>query len=186
MPATDKEKARYQDFIVDQVKALGCVPIDPEATLWHYTNGAGFIGIVESGTIYATQVACLNDSTEIRYATKLYRDAVIELQRAEHDNEVSNQFLTKLLEGMPENPALPAHGPSRFFVACFSSRDDDLAQWRAYSDGGENGYALGFKARGLNNLPYGALLRVNYNNVDHKRAAAEIAAATLRFFLEGM
>lgn len=186
MPVTDKERTRYQEFIIDQVKALGCVSVDPEATVWHYTNGAGFIGIVESGTICATQVACLNDSTEVRYATRLYRDAVVELHRTQHD-VVQNQFLTKLLDAMPENPALPLHGPSRFFVACFSSKEDDLAQWRAYSDdGGENGYALGFRARGLNNLPNGALLRVNYNNDDHKRAATEIAGATLRFFLEGL
>jgi hypothetical protein len=187
MPATEQEKYGYQQYIVDRIKVLGCVSYDPEATMWHYTNGSGLIGILESGTIYATQVACLNDSTEVRYASKVYRDAVLELQKKKLDDPVANRFLTKLVDLTQENPAVPVHGPSRFFVSCFSSREDDLSQWRSYGGaGGENGYALGFKARGLNNLPNGALFRVNYDRDAHKRAASEIAEATLRFFLEGL
>jgi hypothetical protein len=187
MPATEQEKLKYQALIVDQVKALGCLDFDPEATLWHYTNGAGLIGILESGTIYATQVACLNDTTEVRYASRIYRDAVSQLNESKIGDLVAHKFLLKILEYTLEQPSLPSHGGSRFFVACFSSREDDLSQWRSYSpEGGENGYALGFKARGLYNPPFGALLRVNYNKDEHKRAATEIAEATLRFFLDGL
>lgn len=44
--------------------------------VWHYTNGKGFLGILQSSTLYATQVAALNDSKEADYATDLFKNAV--------------------------------------------------------------------------------------------------------------
>jgi hypothetical protein len=143
------------------------------------------VGIIESGSIYATQVACLNDSTEIRYALKLYRDALIELREKRGGNKSDHQFLTKVLETSTEDPAAPSHGPSRYFVTCFSRLEDDLNQWRAYSEeGGENGYAIGFRAAGFRDVN-GLLLRVNYNHETHKEVARNVAEATLRFFHDG-
>ncbi len=187
MPVLQPDREKYQTFIVDQIKRMGCLEFDPETILWHYTTGPGLLGIIESGTIHATQASCLNDSTEIRYASKLYRDALIELREKKAEDADAQQFLSKVLELTQEDPAAPIHGPSRFFVACFSPQEDDLSQWRAYSDsGGENGYAIGFVARGLNNLPNGAVLRVNYERALHKTVALETAEATLQFFREGI
>jgi hypothetical protein len=187
MPPTTQENERYRIFVQDQIKALGSTDFDPEAILWHYTTGAGFLGIMQSGSIHATQAACLNDSTEIRYANRIYRNAIESLQNKHVDDARANAFITKLLKYSEEPPEVPSHGPSRFFVACFSSKEDDLTQWRSYGGpGGENGYALGFRARGLFNAPFGVLVRVNYRKEDHERVASEIADATLRFYLEGL
>jgi hypothetical protein len=151
-----------------------------------YTTGPGLLGMVESGTIYATQVACLNDSTEIRYTFKLYRDALAELKDKNSEDGDAGRFLAKLLDSSSDDPAIPSHGPSRFFVACFSRLEDDLNQWRAYSEvGGENGYSIGFHARGLID-PNGAVLRVNYDKEKHKTVATKVAEATLQFFRDGV
>ena len=41
--------------------------------LYHYTSASGLKGIVESGTLWATDVLHLNDSSEISYAVELIR-----------------------------------------------------------------------------------------------------------------
>ena len=58
---------KYQEFVRQQVKQLGSLDFDREVILWHYTNGAGLLGILETGTIFSTQVSCVNDSTECRF-----------------------------------------------------------------------------------------------------------------------
>jgi hypothetical protein len=187
MPVLPTDNEKYQAFVIDVVKRLGCVQYDPEAIVWHYTTGDGLLGIIESGSIHATQASCLNDSTEIRYASNLFHDALITLREGMAGEADAHQFLTKVVELSNENPETPIAAPSRFFVSCFSAQEDDLSQWRAYSDpGGENGYAIGFVARGLSDLPNGALLRVNYDKALHKVIARETAEATLQFFRDGM
>jgi hypothetical protein len=42
---------KYQEFVRQQVKQLGLLDFDHEVILWHYTNGAGLLGILETGTI---------------------------------------------------------------------------------------------------------------------------------------
>jgi hypothetical protein len=133
MSILPEDRLKYNDFILEQIKELGCLAYDREAIVWHYTTGPGFVGIVESGSLYATQVACLNDSTEIRYALKLYRDALTELREKNAQDTDAQEFLSQVIAMSSDDPSSPSHGPSRFFVTCFSSVEDDLNQWRAYS-----------------------------------------------------
>jgi hypothetical protein len=57
---------KYQEFVRPQVKQLGLLDFDREVILWHYTNGAGLLGILETGTIFSTRASCANDSRECR------------------------------------------------------------------------------------------------------------------------
>jgi hypothetical protein len=58
---------KYQEFVRRQVEQLGSLDFDREVVPWRYTNGAGLLGILETGTIFSTQVSCVNDSTECRF-----------------------------------------------------------------------------------------------------------------------
>jgi hypothetical protein len=58
---------KYQEFVRRQVKQLGSLDFDREVVPWQYTNGAGLLGILETGTIFSTQLSCVNDSTECRF-----------------------------------------------------------------------------------------------------------------------
>jgi hypothetical protein len=179
---TEDDRKQYDAFVVDQLRDLGCYDYDPDATIWHYTKGPGLIGIIGSGTLRATDVYCLNDSTEVQYGQNLYREALRYLQEKSKEDEAVRNFLNIYLsagneEFSPDSP---------FFISCFSQRRDDLSQWRAYSEeGGENGYAIGFIARGLVS-PFGELLRVNYDIEAHKKAAMRVAEATVEFFRTGL
>jgi hypothetical protein len=188
MPVTPEENTRYAAFVQEQVKTLGCLDFPSDKIIWHYTNGAGLLGIIETGSLRASHVACLNDSTEIRYASNLFRSAVGRLRDKPGHDAVATEFLARVAELANEEQEAPSHNPSRFFVVCFSAQEDDLSQWRAYGDvGGENGYAIGFHARGFFSQAANRLVvKVNYDAALHAAIADEVAEATLRFYREGL
>ena len=179
-----QENEKYRVFVSEVAREMGAFDFEPEKIVWHYTNGAGFLGILQSATIYATQVASLNDKAETRYATDLYKDAIQELIRERADDSDAVTFLKAVLEFVKDEPDSPTHGTSKFFVACFSGDEDELTQWDRYCK--PNGYALGFRARGLWREPNSQLYRVVYDRDKQLSAAKKIAAATLDFFREGL
>lgn len=185
MPILPEDEKQYQEFIQSKVKDLGSLNFSGETLLWHYTNGSGLLGILESGTLYSTQVSCLNDSSEIRYGTSLFKNALIALLPKYSANAAIEPFLQRYLKLMEEEPERPNHAPSPFFVTCFSQQEDDLNQWRSYC-GGENGYAIGFVASTLFGSPNSVMVRVNYDRTLHEKLAAEIAEATVKFLQDGL
>jgi hypothetical protein len=130
MPVLPEDSKRYVDFLDAQVKALSAFDFKEDTLLWHYTSGPGLIGIVSSGTLYSTQVSCLSDSSEIRYAAALFKHALTALLPAHADDAVVTDFLTSYIKLAEEEPDRPNHAPSPFFVTCFSQMEDDLSQWR--------------------------------------------------------
>jgi hypothetical protein len=127
----------------------------------------------------------LSDSKETRYATTLFRDALLELVPKFSGNMEVDAFLKHYLELTEEEPDQPLHAPSPYFVTCFCAQDDDLGQWRGYCDG-ENGYAIGFEAQGLFGIPGSIVVRVNYDKDLHQEIAGRVAAATVSFFQDGL
>jgi len=184
MPVTPQESDKYRAFVQSTANEIGVFNFEPEQIVWHYTNGEGFLGIVESGSIYATQVASLNDRNETKYATGLFRMSLERLIEEKKDDEPARTFLYKVLEFLKEDPIKPPHGTSKFFVTCFSTVEDDLPQWTRY--GGKNGYAIGFIARGLTRGPNSKLYKVVYDKARQEKASKDLADATLAFYLEGL
>jgi hypothetical protein len=184
MNVTQQENEKYRVFVSDVAKEMGAFDFDPEQIVWHYTNGAGFLGIIQSSTLYATQVASLNDKSETKYATDLYKEAINSLIQEKADDADAVLFLKAVLEYVKEEPDSPSHGISKFFVVCFSGDEDELTQWDRY--GKPNGYSLGFRARGLWREPNSQLYRVVYDRDKQLSATKKIAAATLDFYNEGL
>lgn len=183
MPITPAEREKYIVFIQQQVRELKCLDVSPETIIWHYTTGNGLLGIIESGTLYASQVACLNDSSEIRYGGWLYRQALVDLLAQEQLSPEESDFIDGQIKRNTE-ALVSRPNVSDSFVTCFSTERDDLSQWRAYG-GGENGYAIGFMA-GFLFRPDSLLTRVNYDRELHLLMAKRSAEATLTFFREGL
>jgi hypothetical protein len=186
MPVTQNEKVAYKGFALGIIDRLGSLAFDPDLTVWHYTNGSGLVGILQSGQIFATQVACLNDSTETLYAQRLYKASLLEVEKQYSDNQVVQSLFKHFATEFQDDSTTAASSPSKFFVACFTQKKNDLSQWRAYSDaGGENGFAIGFRVGGLfggNRL----VVRVNYDRDLHLALAGEVAEATVNYFLKGL
>lgn len=184
MPFTNEETQDYQAFVSEQTQALGCLEFNPHDVVWHYTTGEALLKIVQSSMLYSTQVSCLNDSSEIRYAAELLREAFSDLQTKSCCSPVEAPFLDRLIKAGAEESASSRHLPSWWFVSCFSKEKDDLSQWRAYSSPGD-GYAIAFRAGGLFSTSH-TLVTVDYDRDLHKKIAARCADATTRFIREGL
>jgi hypothetical protein len=112
MAITEEERKQYSEFLTGVAKELKSLDVNLEETIWHYTTGNALLSIIESGTLYSTQVSCLNDSTEIRYATKVLRDAFFNLQAKGSFPAEETRFLGEIIRNIEEEPAIPIHIPS--------------------------------------------------------------------------
>jgi hypothetical protein len=174
------ENDTYWAFVFNLIKQH--LSGTPPTVLWHYTSGAALIDIIKSGTLYATQIACVNDTTEFRYSIELLKDAFARRRRT-----ATNPAEVALVDYILANISTETV-TNEWFVTCFSKRRDDLSQWRAYS-GGENGYAIGLDAHALLpslRLPDFYLGPVNYYTTLHVQVVDAVAAATVQFFLQGL
>jgi len=116
----------------DPIKAL--LNTQVPGKLWHYTSIRGFQGIVTSKRIFATDIRFLNDRGEFIHARKLADDVVQETPKIDSNGVPIQEYLQKAIN-MAFNTG-PLH-PDRLqiFVASFSKSEDQLSQWRGYSQG---------------------------------------------------
>ncbi|MGH9664623.1 MAG: hypothetical protein ACRD9L_09395, partial [Bryobacteraceae bacterium] len=102
--------------------------------LFHYTNVAGLKGIVESGSLWCTNTAFLNDATELAYGLQLA-------------NQVA-QELTGLSADILNEACLAIEKKLDVYAACFCERGDLLNQWHGYGKRGA-GYSIGLAVNQL-------------------------------------
>lgn len=141
---TEEECLEYQTFAAGIAKTLG-YNCDRPKTLWRYTTADGLFGILESASIYATQLSCLNDVSELRYAMHMVQNAMRMLRARTPGDDPDRDYIFDLIDRVAGVDTVPT---SDLYVACFSGKEDDLSQWRAYGNG-ENGYALAFQTQFL-------------------------------------
>jgi hypothetical protein len=108
----------------------------PEApTLFHYTDTEGLLGILKTAELWASDIRCMNDATELSYSISLF-------QKSAQHQKISNDhgdFFREIISEVADNLL----NVFRIFAVSFSELHDDLAQWRAY--GSSTGcYAIGF------------------------------------------
>jgi hypothetical protein len=156
MPTLDPLPATPQGFelIVRQAdrEFLGS-PLrhQPETPFHHYTTSRGFVGIVESQVIWATDYRKLNDPRELTRGEEVIQEALAAMAR-EHGDGTPVGWLARRVEVARRGRRLIDIPGIHIFVASFSGRPDLLGQLRAYADDGQ-GYSIGF--RGIP-LPTGA------------------------------
>ncbi len=109
----------------------GAVPVH------HYTSVRGALGILESGRLWFTERAHLNDPSEISHGVEM-ATVILREQGRKDDVERLGPAAQDVFRDF------------RFFSASFSFEGDDLSQWRNYADDGE-GVVLSFKASAFNN-----------------------------------
>lgn len=120
----------------------GLTAVPSPSIIYHYTDSAGLLGILDGGKIRLTDIFGLNDPSEVLHGLK--HASEILAAKAEHAHPAGNLFAQKFTATLDKHFQSVAH----FFVACFSHDHDELGQWRAYADNG-NGFALGFDGDAL-------------------------------------
>lgn len=109
----------------------------PTKTLFHYTSLQGLLGIVESRSLWLTEVHYLNDAAELRHLADLM-DSMIR-RRLETNTRDDQSILLQLSEWLKLRMS---HGPL-IFVGSFSEEGNLLSQWRGYCPHGK-GVSIGF------------------------------------------
>ena len=115
----------------------------PPPMIFHYTNDAGLRGIIESGKIWLTDIFNLNDPSELSHG---FSYSISILNERVAAGPPAAKLFAQTFQHFGTAGGLQAS--AHFFVCSFSSRGDELGQWRAYADNGR-GYALGFDTRAL-------------------------------------
>jgi hypothetical protein len=138
----------------------------PPATVYHYTDDLGLRGILETGTLWLSDIFSLNDPSELRHGfSHLVKILDTRAKAGPRESQMFAQdFTTFLNDGLDKS----AH----YFALSFSSDGDDLGQWRAYADNGR-GYAIGFDGLALESaftrdgdapIPNFSTFNVNYDD----------------------
>jgi 5-carboxymethyl-2-hydroxymuconate isomerase len=127
--------------------------------LYHYSSGSALLGILESRSIWATNIRFLNDSTEYRFALEMAKSLV-----ANRKENTRNRITAGLYEVLKDR--LTSEFQKEVFVSSFSERPDQLSQWRAYCLP-HGGYAIGFRSKEIvnsrNSSATGWLVRCRYD-----------------------
>lgn len=106
----------------------------PEDPLYHYTSPHGLKGIVENGTIWASNIHFLNDAAEYSHALELLEKVI---RRLDYESNFPGELLGTLHERAERTRNV------HVYVFSLSERGNLLSQWRAYCPE-TGGYSLGF------------------------------------------
>jgi hypothetical protein len=134
---------------------IGAIKNPDPSILYHYTSQKGLLEIVNSKTIWATNIYYLNDSLEYEYAVKLIQEVIDEYLAplppvrtpgrglpSSGDKDDLESIKRILLESAKQ--MLSAFTSScHVYVCSFSEEGDQLSQWRGYCPNG-NGFSVGF------------------------------------------
>jgi len=149
-----KQLLRKQNEIWDEFDSAH----PPE--LFHYTCPKCFHSIIESGEIWLTDIANVNDPREGDYGLQVIQ-SVLARNRTRVDEEFAKSIMSyKSLFGLNESWSL--------YVACFCSAGERAQMWKNYACAG-TGYAIAFDydkliAGALAGKKY-SLFRVLYDRV---------------------
>jgi hypothetical protein len=106
--------------------------------LYHYTSGQALLGILESDSVWASQIRYMNDSKEFTHAVEHATQVLHRLSMASSNQTGTRSGLCKaVIRYLEELDHLA------LYVACFSEIPDSLSQWRGYCPP-NFGYSLGF------------------------------------------
>lgn len=139
--ALDQFRDDAEQIISSFVKTLESQK--PPPIIYHYTDDVGLRGILETGQLWLTNIFNLNDPSELSHGLS---HAVRILNRKAASGPPESKLFAKDLAAFIQRGGIRKSG--HYFMCSFSSRGDDLGQWRAYANNGR-GYALGFDSRVL-------------------------------------
>lgn len=108
--------------------------------VYHYTDSAGLIGMLQNHTIWATDYKFLNDKSEVGYTWSLMH-RIIESRIGSVESSDLAKLYRKILDSEKSNPNL--------FIFSLSQEKDDLSQWRGYARDGQ-GFTIGFCGTTIN------------------------------------
>ena len=125
--------------------------------VYHYTDIAGFISIMQNRELWASHIAFMNDKTEYLHGKEIFKKRIEQKLSTVSDPE--KQVLQNVLESLNAEISsgfFPTSSKDVFSIS-FSYNRDSLEMWRGY--GKESGVAIGFDFSKCHSLPGMSLIR---------------------------
>jgi hypothetical protein len=126
---------RLRDFMYEKFIVNVMPPKDELGIVWHYTNAAGALGIIESGTLWATSAAMLNDTDEFNHGMRL----VDEIWAGQRDRSNYLDIIDSWLR--IARSKLDFFHRADSYVVCASRVGNSYGQFKDYGE-----YALGLSS----------------------------------------
>lgn len=142
-------------------------------TIYHYTDFGGLIAILESQSLYCTNINFLNDTKEFNHGVEILEN-IIDSYQTNKTNERIFDLLKKQVNTI--------YNLDRY-VTCFSKNGDLLSQWRSYGNQGK-GIAIGFHPLEIEESLSEFLCGMNilYDENIQKNIIEEYIKITLKYF----
>lgn len=134
----DQKAEQINRSFLDSLEKRGT----PE-TIYHYTDDNGLRGILESGTLWLSDIFSLNDPSELHHG---FSHAIKILEAKADPRSPVSKELADIIGEFHKSGKTRESG--HFLTCSFSLDGDELGQWRAYADNGR-GYALAFDTESL-------------------------------------
>jgi hypothetical protein len=153
--ALKKLSGDVEKRIADDLNAASASAIHAD-TVYHYTDLASALAIMETGCLWFAERAHLNDTLELQYGLhigqEIFRGAV-KAGGPTVPQDAADHLMGELGQGLAD---------LGFWVASFSLEGDDLSQWRSYADDGR-GVCLGFAVQQLDMSQFASSVSVPLN-----------------------
>ncbi len=146
-----------------------------DSKYFHYTTQDGLVGILSSLSFRSTDIRFFNDSTEVKHAYSFLKDKIDTKKNQTGYTDLKGEVLRRI-QSLISETVRPVK-----YVVCFSSKEDDLNQWRSYASPGA-GYSMGFDLGDLGEFAasHGAIIgRCIYGTFDLERIVAELLTDAL-------
>ncbi len=147
----------------------------PTKPLYHYTSLKGMMGIASSGELWASEIRCVNDASELGHFGGLLNAILSDhIEMRDPGVEIALQFQRWLKDRFNDGPLL--------FVGSLTENGNLLSQWRGYCPPGQ-GVSLGFEPHSLNTFVAENQFRVGqciYDRAEQKKLAGRVIRAVVR------
>ena len=130
---TDGPCKQFRDACYDKWK--GTQPQREPKIVYHYTKAEAFRQILNSGTLWASDIRYMNDASEVTYVSDILKSIIKDAMKSVHEDD-EREFLERIANGFNVTDMV------RVFALCFSELHDSIPQWIAYA-GRRGGFAMG-------------------------------------------
>jgi len=152
---------QFRDACYDKWKSTQ--PQRPPKIVYHYTNAEAFQKIVNSGTLWASDIRYMNDASEVTYVSDILKSVIKDATKSVHKDD-EHELLERIAN------TFNVTDMRRVFSLCFSELPDSIPQWIEYA-GRRGGFAMGMRidpnglqAKLADEIQPNRLVKVIYDN----------------------
>ncbi|WP_031426843.1 DUF2971 domain-containing protein [Flavimarina sp. Hel_I_48] len=141
-------------------------------TIYHYTSLDSFVSILETQTLFSSNINFLNDRKEYEYGVDLIKEVISGFKKDKQNAQILN-----LLENH-----LNLIYKSERYITCFSLDGDLLSQWKAYANNGK-GVSIGFDTINIEDQCFSQIIGGKLIEYDKERQIKNIKSIISQIIL---